>query len=394
GNLTGAPQLGDPRFEEVGSGWYWQAVLIDKPNAQSLQSASLNGGDLPALPIDDVPFGGSNFERDYLIGDASGVLVRVVETEFLVTADDIVVRVRAAANYDEFLAAIETLRRSLIGILSLFAIGLLVLNAALINFGLRPLAAARDELADIQSGKAAELAGPYPREIAPLAAEINLLIENNRRVVDRARTQVGNLAHALKTPLAVLRNEAGAEAKVEAALVREQTEEMNTYVQSYLKRAQIAAQSGGAVFRTDAVETVTRLVSVMRKLNPDKEIALYISDDNLTFAGERSDLEEILGNLLENATKWSKSKVVVALSHNDAANDQLVLCVEDDGPGIPKENRTQALMRGKRLDEAVPGTGLGLSIVVDTVDAYRGALLLDRSTLGGLLVRATLPTSR
>ncbi|MEO1748218.1 MAG: ATP-binding protein, partial [Pseudomonadota bacterium] len=261
------------------------------------------------------------------------------------------------------------------------------------RIGLRPLVVAREQLIEVQNGKKAQLEGQYPAEIAPLAGEINTLIENNKRVVERARTQVGNLAHALKTPIAVLRNESGA-SQVPGTLVREQTEEMNNYVQNYLKRAQIAAQTGGAVFRSDALAVTEKLVGVMRKLNPEKSFEyVYEGDASITFAGEQSDLEEILGNLFENAAKWSKSRIRCALELKPLSDNFFLIEVEDDGPGIPPEMRESALKRGKRLDEAVPGTGLGLSIVADTVEAYRGTLSLERSRWNGLKVAIELPLS-
>ncbi|MEM9999571.1 MAG: sensor histidine kinase [Pseudomonadota bacterium] len=388
--LIGRPRLGDTRFEQAESGWYWQASIIDRPGSRALKSDSLGTAQIARLPLDAVPFD-STFQRVYIVPDNNGILLRVVETEFEIGDASTAIRLQTSANFSQFEAGIQSLRRNIIGVLSAFGIGLLLLNAVLIRIGLSPLVTARDQLIDVQGGKKARLDGEFPAEIAPLADEINTLIDNNKRVVERARTQVGNLAHALKTPIAVLRNEAEGKS-VSSKLVSEQADEMTLYVQNYLKRAQIAAQSGGAVFRSDAVAVTEKLVRVMQKLNPEKQVDLHRDDDApITFAGEQSDLEEILGNLLENATKWSAKQVRCSLAVSEAHKDRFILDIEDDGPGIPAENRDIALKRGKRLDEAVPGTGLGLSIVADTVAAYKGDLTLLASDLGGLHVRIELP---
>lgn len=389
GQLVGRPQMGDQRFDQLGSGWYWQASLIDT-DSRPLRSVSLDGADVSRVSIAQAPFDEA-FQRSYLVPDPGGIMLRVVETEFEVGDNGVAIRLQTTANFSQFEAGIDALRRNIIGVLSAFAVGMLLLNALLIRIGLRPLTRAKEQLVDVQSGKASRLEGRYPAEIAPLAAEINTLIDNNRRVVDRARTQVGNLAHALKTPIAVLRNEASNAENVKGNFVTQQVEEMNLYVQNYLQRAQIAAQSGGAVFRADAIAISRKLVGVMAKLNPEKTVEFHCEEEHLTFAGEKSDLEEILGNLLENATKWSTSRVRYSLSSSASDAGNLELIIEDDGPGIPTEMRTQALKRGKRLDESVPGTGLGLSIVGDTVDAYNGKLSLNASELGGLSVSIELP---
>ncbi len=390
GRLTGRPRLGDSRFDEEDSGWYWQATIIDSEERSVLRSTSLKEARIARVALSELPFDAA-FQRAYILPDTNGILIRVVETEFEV--GETAIRLQTTANFSQFQATIAAVRRDIVAALSAFGIGLLVLNALLIRVGLRPLAAAREQLVEVQNGKKTRLEGQYPAEIAPLAGEINSLIENNKRVVERARTQVGNLAHALKTPIAVLRNESDA-SEVPGPLVREQTEEMNNYVQNYLKRAQIAAQTGGAVFRSDALAVTEKLIRVMRKLNPDKEFEFVREGEGtITFAGEQSDLEEILGNLFENAAKWSKSRVRCEIAIESVGSEFFAIEVEDDGPGIPQNMREAALKRGKRLDEAVPGTGLGLSIVADTVEAYRGKLSLEASKWDGLKVAIELPLS-
>jgi signal transduction histidine kinase len=264
---------------------------------------------------------------------------------------------------------------------------MIAINAVAILLGLRPLNRVRNALAAVREGAAQKLDGKFPAEIEPLANETNALIENNRRIVERARTQVGNLAHSLKTPLAVLLNEGRAIGGAKGTLISDQAEGMRAQVDHYLKRARVAAQRDSVVFRTPVRPLIDRLVRVIEKLGR-KTISLSLPADEIVFAGEREDLEEIVGNLLDNAAKWAKSRVAVSLqglpSTIGESEPRFSIVIEDDGSGIPEEKAREALKRGKRLDETKPGTGLGLAIVSELVSEYGGRLLLVRSSLGGL----------
>jgi signal transduction histidine kinase len=269
-----------------------------------------------------------------------------------------------------------------------------LINAAAIVLGLRPLDRARAELGKVRSGEANRLEGDFPPEIEPLANEINALIDNNKRVVDRARVQVGDLAHALKTPLAVIYNEAGGRKTPAMKTIADQAAIMRGQIDHYLQRARMAAQTGTVAYRTDVKPVLEKLVRVFTKLNPAKTFELDLKTLPLLFAGEAQDLEEIIGNLLENAAKWSKHSVKLYSGEatlNGGTQRMLTLSVEDDGPGISVEKHRDALQRGKRLDETKPGSGLGLSIVSELVREYHGELKLDQSKLGGLKVTVTLP---
>lgn len=229
------------------------------------------------------------------------------------------------------------------------------------------------------------LDGRFPAEIAPLADETNALIESNRRIVERSRTQVGNLAHSLKTPLAVLLNEGSAMGGQKGSLIIGQATAMQSQVEHYLQRARVAAQRDSILFRTPVVATLERLVRVMIKLNRHLDISLDAPDEEILFSGEKEDFEELVGNLLENATKWGKAIVSVSVRRTDVDGPRgFILTIEDDGPGIPDDQATLAMKRGHRLDETKPGTGLGLSIVTDLVKEYGGHFELARSELGGL----------
>src|SRR5690606_19813746 len=197
--------------------------------------------------------------------------------------------------------------------LLIFGLGMIAINAIAILIGLNPLRRVREALAEIRAGQAHRLDGVFPAEIAPLADETNALIDNNRRIVERSRTQVGNLAHSLKTPLAVLTNEARAIGGKKGQLIAEQAGAMQQQVEHYLQRARMAAQRDTIVFRTPVRQVIERMVRVMAKLNPRIDLSLDAPDEELIFAGEREDLAEIAGNLLENAMKWGREQVAVTI---------------------------------------------------------------------------------
>jgi signal transduction histidine kinase len=219
--------------------------------------------------------------------------------------------------------------------------------------------------------------------------EINGLIDANHGVVERARTHVGNLAHALKTPLSVIANEvSGTGARDQK--VAEQVTVMRDQVNHYLSRARTAAGLAAVGTSTPVEPIINSLVRAMEKIHRDKNLKIGVTmEENIVFRGEKQDLEEVIGNLVDNASKWATSEVKV--SGRRSSPTQCVLCVEDDGPGMTAEQCKLALQRGKRLDETVAGSGLGLSIVVETANMYTGTINLERSELGGLKAELTLP---
>jgi signal transduction histidine kinase len=283
----------------------------------------------------------------------------------------------------------------LFGYLAIFGVGMIAINAMAILLGLRPLGRVREALAKVREGTAQRLGGTFPTEIEPLANETNALIENNRRIVERSRTQVGNLAHSLKTPLAVLINEARSVGGDKGRIMEAQAAAMQGQLDHYLQRARIAAQRDSVVYRTPVRPVLERMVRVMAKLGGGIEVTLRPVAEDLVFAGEREDLEEIVGNLMENAMKWGKSRVEVALDRGPARDDHqtLTISIEDDGPGIPEDKARDALKRGRRLDESKPGTGLGLAIVSDLVAEYGGRIELLKAPGGGLKAVVELRTA-
>ncbi len=276
--------------------------------------------------------------------------------------------------------------------LLVLGLGLVIAVFVQVQIGLRPLFALRNEISDVRKGKAARIVHSYPVEIQPLAEQVNRLLDQNQETVERQRTHVGNLAHALKTPLSVMLAEAGTQPGVLPDMVRKQTEIMKAQVDHHLRRARAAARAQLLGERTPIAEVLDELAVMLERVFETKGVEIdWRAPDELGFRGERQDLQEILGNLLENACKWSKRRVRV--SAGPTGLGQMVLVVEDDGPGLPVEQREAALQRGMRMDETTPGSGLGLSIVVELTRAYGGRITLADSDLGGLKVLLELPTA-
>ncbi|MBB2970154.1 signal transduction histidine kinase [Mesorhizobium sp. RMAD-H1] len=397
GELQGRPELGEIRYSSPLSGWYWSVEPVSDNLKGRLESPSLAGRTIPQMPLSKVPFDQS-FTRTYTEKGLKGEELSVVETEVVLDAANRVARFRVMGNLSEVKKEIRDFRNTLYTYLGIFGLGSILINAAIILFGLRPLDRVRASLANIREGRSARVDGALPTEIAPLAQEMNALIENNRRIVERSRTQVGNLAHSLKTPLSVLVNEGRSIGGEKGRVVVEQSQAMQVQVQHYLQRARIAAQRDSVVFRTPVVPVLERMIRVTAKLNPSYKISFDNNLPNAVFAGEREDFEEIVGNLMENAAKWGRSiiKVSLAPARFEGKADMpphagFEVSIEDNGPGLAPEKIKEALMRGHRLDETKPGTGLGLSIVQDTVREYGGTLRLEKSPLGGLAARIVLP---
>lgn len=404
-NTTGdqpvPPQnLYEPLFEVTHSGWYWQIRPIDNAEGRTLVSSSLASEVLPSpydrkYPTDVTK---STDIRFMNVAGPTGETIRILEVIDTPGHDPdktkYSVIVAGPLNWLE--ETVAKFRNRLTTALSLFGLGLMGVTLFQVRFGLLPLRRIEQGLSSIRSGAAAKLDGQLPAEIEPLQSELNALIQSNNEIVDRARTQVGNLAHALKTPLAVITNEAREDKTAFASKVAEQAQIMRDQVSHYLDRARMAA-SAGAIGRVTPFEPVAEpLVRALERINRDKGIAIRMSvDRDAKFQGEKQDLEEMLGNLLDNACKWGRKHVQLkaTVSHSDVKSKtrRLAITVEDDGPGLTDEQRKKIGKRGMRLDETKPGSGLGLSIVSDLATSYRGSMALDASPLGGLLVRLDLP---
>ncbi|MGH6855186.1 MAG: ATP-binding protein, partial [Aestuariivirga sp.] len=242
------------------------------------------------------------------------------------------------------------------------------------------------------------LDGEFPSELRPVADELNLLIQSNSEIIDRARTQVGNLAHALKTPLSVLTNEAQARKSPLAAKVKGQVQVMRDQISLYLDRARRAARAQGLGAVTAVEPVLDGLARTLQHIYREKGIEIAVRcEPRIKFRGEKQDFEEMAGNLCDNACIWAKRRVEITAAHiaenPGDGRSWMVLYVDDDGPGLPPEKRPEALKRGRRLDETKPGSGLGLSIVVETAGMYDGSVVLADAPLGGLRIELKLPAA-
>ncbi len=399
--LESAPNVpnnwGEGLFEITHSGWYWQITPLDGQSAPVLRSPSLSGDALPLPSANHVSPNEKEVRWANLTGPAEQVL-RVAE-QFYMFGEGRAGRysVAVAGKLSEVEEAIAAFRAQLIQALALAGIGLLAVTIFQIRFGLLPLTRVERGLAGIRSGEAARLEGELPVEIKPLQQELNALLKSNEEIVERARTHVGNLAHALKTPLAVLINEARSDTSPLARKVMEQADVMTGQVNLYLDRARMAARIGVIGRVTEVGPVGESIVRALERIHQDKRLEFTIDCPAGTrFQGERHDLEEMLGNLLDNASKWAHGRVDLVAAPmtqhlNGKTGDWLEIRVDDDGPGLSAEQLAQPVVRGRRLDETKPGSGLGLSIVADLAYCYNGRFELAPSGLGGLSARLTLP---
>ncbi|MGB3336849.1 MAG: HAMP domain-containing sensor histidine kinase [Devosia sp.] len=380
--------LSDPRFDRPRSGWYW--AIRDANGTLYNLSTSVVGIDLPDM-TGSVDARG---RRTAVMDDAFGTRMRVVERT--VTLAPASYEIVVTGNLSEILELVGGFRGQAFIVLGAVGVMLAIMSAIVARFAMRPIDRLSAAIESVREGESVSVTGTYPREIAPLAEEVNELLRSNAQIIERARNQVGNLAHGLKTPIAVLRNEAANKKGALADVVISESEKMSTMVATYLERARLAARTSVVGKKADPTMIMLRLTRVMRKINPDVTIAFQRPDASLPwFRGDEADLEEMAGNLLDNACKWSKGQVGVRLDAERSDTGTLLLIrIDDNGPGLSEEDAQKVLRRGVRLDEKTPGSGLGLDIVKELVDVYGGSLALKRSALGGLLVELRLPTAR
>ena len=384
--------LGEPLFELPLSGWYWQVTRLDLGKRDVRSSRSLWDGGLPHLEDHGVPANPDGSREGYVPGPEDQRL-RLVERN-IDLGDEGHYLVAVAGDAAEITDETRGFDQALVVTFSILAMVLLITTMFQVRFGLAPLKRITGSLAAIRAGTAERLAEDFPDEIAPLARETNALIEANKEIVERARTHVGNLAHALKTPISVMVNEAatrGGDAFAEK--VREQANIMRDQVARHLERAHLAARLTVVGSITDVAPVVTALARTMEKIHHDRGIAIEVdADADARFRGERPDLEEMIGNLVDNACKWATSRVAVEVV-SEKSGQVLRIAVDDDGRGLSRSEREQVSHRGQRLDETKPGSGLGLSIVVELAHLYGGKLELGAAPIGGLRAELTLPAA-
>ena len=372
-------RLSEPRFERPFSGWAWQ---IRRGPTVVLQSASL-GPITPAdSPILAAPEGGvAAFPGPF---DAT---LRGLSSRITPPFQDRPLTFAVAMPQAELRRALEAFRTAVLATLGLLAAGQGIFAVLLSWLGLRPLTALRDQVADLRRGQQPALR-TWPAELAPVAAELAALGNHVQRLVTRARADAADLAHAIKTPLTVIQQHAEALPPPSDSLMMKQTARIRASLDRHLGRSRAAGVAYGAVSVAKCFAELAEALApdmAARGLTVDAEI-----DPNAVFVGDEGDLFEILGNPLDNARKWARSRIKVA-GRCDTAEGALIIDIADDGQGIPPDKRDAIFARGRRLDEDAPGSGLGLAIMRDLVALYEGSATLGDSDLGGLSVAIRLP---
>jgi signal transduction histidine kinase len=392
GEVVLEERLLNHQFGRAYSGLYWQITPLQSGGQGVMISHSLLDH---TVRIDNPQHDGES-TWGYADGpDNQKLRVLAQHVEFPIAAtprkDDSKAYIfLVAGNLAEVRSETRDFNGTLIWAFTLLGAGLIFAIFLQVRVGLLPLRRVRESLARIRDGKARRLEGRFPAEIAPLAGELNSLIQHSEEVVGRARTHVSNLAHFLKTPLSVLSSEAEAQPGPLADQVKRQVGSMRRQVDHYLARGRAAGALDVLGNRTKVKPVLDDLVRVLTRIHEDRGIDIALDcPPALFFRGERQDLEEMAGNLIDNACKWARGDVAVRAAA--LSGTQWTLCVGDDGPGLRPEDRERVLERGERLDESVPGSGLGLSIVEDIAKLYGGELVLGTSSLGGLEAKLILP---
>ncbi len=392
GQVT-APSFTDPRAFRVYSGEYWEIATDDGKHGLHAMARSRSLWDR----VLDPPAGGSSalaaVAGQVVFYDSAGPVhqrlrVAAMEARLPDVASPLVFM--AAEDRSPVDKDVRTFAADLAVALVLLGAGLIAAVFVQVRVGLRPLFALGREVAALRTGERERIIGDYPNELEPLSRELNALMAHTKTVVERQRTHVGNLAHALKTPLSVMLSETGQHPGELADVVKRQIEVMGQQVDRHLRRARAAARSQGQGERTPLVAAIDELVRTLERVFQNKGVVIdTVVADDLAFLGERQDLLEIVGNVLENACKWCVRRVRV--SAHAVSPRALAIHIEDDGPGLAPEERQRVIQRGARLDEGAPGSGLGLSIVDELVRAYGGSMELTASPMGGLKVELVLP---
>lgn len=405
GSPTMAFDLSDPRLQQPYSGLYWQINRMsdDQPEGDVLfHSRSLWDQTL------QLPLLSKDARQQGLVTLPGPDLSEMLALQRVVTPPEgrASYRLVIAVDRGSVDGPLQAFRALLAIFLGMLAIGLTVAAVMQVVVGLRPLVRLREQLVRVRNGNLASIEGSFPNEIQPLVDDFNTVLRSNNDIVERARTQAGNLAHALKTPLSVLSNSAAQEASVFGRLVSEQVSLASRQVEHHLARARATAAVRTPGKKTEVAPVIEGLARVLTRLYAERGVTLHIGSmpAGLVFLGEQQDLQEMMGNLMDNACKWANTRVMVTVAmmgpvapDGKTARDRattLVLRVDDDGPGQPQDRLDAIFQRGVRMDERKPGSGLGLAIVRDLATAYGGAVQARASWLGGLGIDLQLPAEQ
>jgi signal transduction histidine kinase len=379
-DATGRPVLlraiSEPRFDQPLSGYYWQ---IDEAGAVRATSRSLWDQSLPTGAS-----GHPGIRHADLVGPR-GEALRLIERDIALPRSDGVLHLQVAGSRRETASEISRMQSLLGGGFALLAAGLVLVTALQVSAALAPLRRLRRTVAELRTGQSTAFELPAPPEVRPLVLEITALVAQNRATVERARAHVGNLAHALRTNLSVMRNALDSGDIAEAGRQMIRAEQL---VHHHLGRARTAALAGATARAVPVRQVADDLATAMERLFAERGIDIEVTGEATLLARcEREDLTEMLGNLMENACKWARRQVHVRV---EASGSRICVRIEDDGPGLAPTEIALARSRGMRLDEAVPGSGLGLAIVTDLAVLYGGELELSPVGRSGPGLRASL----
>ncbi|RTZ16729.1 ATP-binding protein [Vibrio aquaticus] len=377
GNLTLTTNLSDPRFNRPYSGLYWSA----KTDSDLLRSRSL--------------------------WDQKIAVKKGIKKEYLGARDEKLIYLHTTLYYPDYDGPIEVLIgideqpiedtvQDLMGqlwvILALLYFGVLAVIMLQVQWSLHPLTKMHKELSQLRSGDKTQLDEEYPKEVAPVVSDLNALIFHYQELLERARHHAGNLSHALKTPLSVLKNEITTFDDEHRQRLQPPVEQIQSQIDYHLGRARMAGSKNILAVRANPSERVDAISMAFDKVYASREVTLINElDSDIEVAVDKTDLDEMVGNLLENGYKWASS--IIRVHSEQTTTGEINIIIEDDGPGIPEDKIQQAVQRGVRLDETTPGTGLGLNIVSEMAHSYRGILTLSRSSMGGLRAQLTFKLS-
>lgn len=388
-----APMAADPRMTEPFSGLYWQIDRLGSaPQAGVARSRSLWDQvlPLPATPADGFPSG----PRVLGLQDAQGHALLAVERALQLPEDDAPpLRLVVAGDRALLAEPLQRFTKLLLLALGMLALGLAVAVAVQLQLALWPLQRLQASLAAVRRGSAMQLQGPFPQELQPLVSDFNHMLQENADMVQRARTQAGNLAHAVHTPLSILGNAAAQDHSPLAQLVQEQVASARRQVDYHLARARAAAAVRATGLAVPVWPPLQALLRTMQRLHAERGIAFTLAagaHGGAAFRGEEQDLYEMLGNLIDNAGKYAHTQVQVDVQERGG---MLHITVDDDGPGIPPAERERMFQRGVQLDEQRPGSGLGLDIVRALAETYGGSVQVQDSPWGGARLCLYLPAA-
>lgn len=394
GEFYFSENLREPRFSQLNSGLY--GFLLGADGQVLLRTSSALEIDADLLPFThDLSRGDTIFSR-LLLNDE----IDYFSSSYAVTWENRTTPVvfSVLESSQTYLMTVSDFRASLWSWLGGLAVLLLILQLLLLRWGLAPLRRLARDLTHIEQGQTELLSEDYPQELNAVTRNMNLLIQSERKQQQRYRTTLGDLAHSLKTPLAVIQGELNTNQACQSSgsqTIQEQLERMNQIVGYQLQRAVRSENSRTLARQVDLSQTVERICGALEKVYVDKAVKIERQiDSDLVFLGDERDLMEMLGNLLDNACKYGRGSVRVSSTHVSPGNHQVRLVIEDNGPGISENERDLVLERGVRLDTLAPGQGIGMAVVADIVQSYGGRIDIDRSSLGGAAVSLILPNIR